>query len=135
MTSEKDECVVAGSPPLFETSKRRREGSVTLFGCHDCRMPYPPPDFPGFGFGEWDGGEWGEINSGISNALDWGWDGTEEVLRSEGGEGGGEKWSFKKVMGLDMVVTSLLVVDTRVGMVFSVFVGLETNRQRDGGEN
>ena len=46
---------------------------------------------------------------------------------------GGEKWDFKKVMGLDMVVTSLLVW---IQMVFiSVFVGLETNRQRDGGEN
>jgi len=29
----------------------------------------------------------GGINSGISNALDWGWDGMEEVLRSEGGGG------------------------------------------------
>lgn len=96
-----------------------------IVGC-----PTPPPGFPGIRRGEWDGGEWGEINTGISNALDWGQDGMEEVLRSEGG---GEKWDFKKVMGLDMVVTSLLVW---IQMVFiSVFVGLETNRQRDGGEN
>ena len=92
MTSEKDECVVAGSPPLFETSKRRREGSVTLFGCHDCRMPYPPPRISrDSALVNGMAGSGGEINSGISNALDWGWDGTEEVLRSEGGEGGGAR--------------------------------------------
>lgn len=48
------------------------------------------------------------------------------------GGGGREMGFFKKVMGLDVVATSLLV---RIQMVSSVFVGLETNRQRDGGEN
>jgi len=46
-----------------------------------CPTSPPPPDFPGFGLVNGMAG----INSGISNALDWGWNGVEEILWSEEG--------------------------------------------------
>ena len=50
---------------------------VMVVGCPTS----PPPDFLGFGLVNGMAG----INSGISNALDWGWNGVEEILWSEEG--------------------------------------------------